>query len=270
MKLATKIFQREDWYVTSNYGERNSIITENGSTKIWHKGTDYGTGGEKWPQYAIEEGKILSSGTDAYGGKFVWVEYPRLNIKLLHYHLDSVKVKKDDNVKAGTLLGYTGKTGLATGVHLHLELYNLKTNKYENPHNYNYKEQSVLYKVGDTIVFTGYLHKDSYGSGRGSKKTNYQGNITKVNAEGTKPYHINSIGWISENDILRKVAISTEIKVGDTVTTIKTGKASSDGTGNNARKGDTAKVERINKNAKYPYLVGSIGWFKKDALKKKI
>lgn len=140
MKLASKIFRRNDWYVTSNYGYRDPIKTSAGVTRSFHNGTDYGTNVQKWGQYAIETGKILSCGKDIDGALFVWVEYPRINKKLLHYHLDSLAVKAGQAVVEGTLLGYTGTTGKSTGIHLHLGVKDSVTGKFEDPHAYNYVE----------------------------------------------------------------------------------------------------------------------------------
>ena len=120
MKLATRIFKREDWYVTSKFGYRDAIKTSAGTTNTFHSGCDYGTNGSKWKQYALEDGNVLSCGTASDGAKYVWVEYPRLNIKLLHYHLDTILVKKGQKVNSDTVLGTTGKTGKSTGIHLHL------------------------------------------------------------------------------------------------------------------------------------------------------
>ena len=95
MKLAERIFRRTDYYVTSPYGKRNVITTSAGATNSFHGGTDYGTKNEKWVQYALEDGEVISCGTDSKANgyaKFVWVKYPRLGIKLLHYHLDAIKV----------------------------------------------------------------------------------------------------------------------------------------------------------------------------------
>ena len=160
MKLAERIFKRKDWYVTSNFGYRDPINTSAGVTGTFHNGCDYGTKGEKWKQYALEEGTVLSAGIDSYGGKYAWVKYPRLNIQLLHYHLDTVNVKTGQSVNSNTVIGTTGMSGMATGIHLHLGMKYLNNNSYVDPHNYDYKEeiktninQSNIYIVqkGDTL-----------------------------------------------------------------------------------------------------------------------
>ena len=143
MKLATRIFKRSDWYVTSKFGYRDSIKTSAGTTNTFHSGCDYGTNGSKWKQYALEDGSVLSCGTASDGAKYVWVKYPRLNIKLLHYHLDTISVKKGQKVNNNTVLGTTGKTGKATGIHLHLGMKYLNKDSYVDPHTYDYKEETV-------------------------------------------------------------------------------------------------------------------------------
>ena len=162
-KLSELIFHDGAHKITSSYGYRDAITTSNGTTSTFHDGVDYGTYGKKIAQYAIEEGEILSCGTDwAYGGaKYVWVKYPRLGVKMLHYHLDSIKVKKGQAVNANTIIGYTGETGMATGVHLHLGLKLLSGGGYIDPEKWsyeNYKEAGVSdkktskYTTGDYRV----------------------------------------------------------------------------------------------------------------------
>ena len=115
------IFKTYDPYVTSKFGYRAAIY-KNGkliSKAGGHDGVDYGTNGKKLPQYAIEDGKVLGCGTDSTKAKFVYVYYPRLKHVGLHYHLDSIKVKKGQKVTAETIVGTTGTTGNSTGIHLH-------------------------------------------------------------------------------------------------------------------------------------------------------
>lgn len=132
-KISNLIFNNADHYITSTYGKRSVISTSAGSTSNFHYGVDYGTNNKKLPQYAIENGTILSCGKASDGANYIWVKYPRINKKFLHYHLDSISVKAGQTVSKGTLLGYTGKTGKATGVHLHLGLKDLTTGNYEDP-----------------------------------------------------------------------------------------------------------------------------------------
>ena len=130
MQVIDKIFKRNDWYVTSAFGKRTPIQTSNGISSNFHNGCDYGTHSQKWPQYAIENGIVIDCGVSSDGAKYVVINYPKLNVNMLHYHLDSITVKKSQRVNSDTLVGYTGKTGVATGIHLHLSVYDLNKKKY--------------------------------------------------------------------------------------------------------------------------------------------
>lgn len=123
--ISKKIFNGENHYITSPYGKRKTISTSAGSTASFHYGTDYGTNGKKLPQYAIEDGYVFAAQRAKDSALYVWVIYPRIKKAFLHYHLDSYKVRAGQTVKSGILLGYTGKTGKATGVHLHLGIRDL-------------------------------------------------------------------------------------------------------------------------------------------------
>lgn len=152
-KISDIIFNGAKHYVTSPYGKRNFISTSAGTTSSFHYGTDYGTNGKKLPQYAIEGGVILSCGSAKDGAKYVWVKYPRIGKKFLHYHLDSIAVKAGQTVAKGTLLGKTGKTGKATGVHLHLGVKDLKTGNYEDPEKFSAKyTEQYDYTCGNYAV----------------------------------------------------------------------------------------------------------------------
>ena len=124
-KISNLIFKNANHKVTSPYGKRGSIKTSAGTTSTFHSGTDYGTYNKKLPQYAIEDGYVFAAAKASDGAKYVWVIYPRIKKAFLHYHLDSYCVKAGQSTKKGTLLGYTGKTGKATGIHLHLGIRDL-------------------------------------------------------------------------------------------------------------------------------------------------
>lgn len=161
MKIASKIFKRDDWYITSKFGTRDIIKTKEGDSFAFHDGCDYGTNRCKWAQYAIENGIVLNCGVANDGAKYIWVNYPRINKKLLHYHLDSILVSKGQLVDENTILGYTGMTGKATGIHLHLGMKNSEGGEYQDPDAYNYQPiskkevdayQEYTVVKGDTLI----------------------------------------------------------------------------------------------------------------------
>lgn len=152
MKLVTKIFKRDDWYVTSLFGKRDSIITKNGITGNFHTGCDYGTNCQKWPQFAVEDGEIISCGVASDGAKYIWINYPRIEKKILHYHLDKICVKKGQTISEGTLLGYTGDTGKATGIHLHLGMKDIKGDNFIDPHDYDYIPTDYYEEINQDIL----------------------------------------------------------------------------------------------------------------------
>ena len=165
-KISNLIFKNADHYITSSYGKRTVISTSAGNTSAFHYGVDYGTNSKKLAQYAIENGTVLSCGKDTAANGyalFVWVSYPRIGKKFLHYHLDSISVKKGQTVKKGTLLGYTGKTGKATGIHLHLGMKDLATGNYEDPEAF-----AKTYTEPDTFLpARGYFTKGDKGTNVG-------------------------------------------------------------------------------------------------------
>lgn len=217
MKLASRIFKRDDWYVTSKFGYRDVIHTGAGSTDNFHNGCDYGTNGEKWKQYAIEDGKVLSAGKDSLGGKYAWVEYPRLGFKLLYYHLDSVKVKAGDKVNSDTVIGTTGMTGMATGVHLHLGMKYLNKDEYVDPHTYDYQEKkattntTLKYKVGDVVMIDGVYMSSTSDTKLTPAIT--KGKITKILKSKRNPYLLEegNIGWVNDSCIVSCEDMNKEI-----------------------------------------------------------
>lgn len=121
-KLTNDIFKGQYHFLSSRFGSRAVISTSAGKSSSFHSGTDYSTKGKKLPQYAVTNGTVTSCGVDYSNAsaKYVWVEYPSLGVRMMHYHLDSISVTNGQKVKRGTQVGITGKTGLATGIHLHL------------------------------------------------------------------------------------------------------------------------------------------------------
>lgn len=133
---------------------------------------------------------------------------------------------------------------------------------------------SVLrkYKVGDEVIFTGTLYRDSYGNGPGQTKKNLKAVISRVNMkEASKPYNLNNgLGWVSEDDLRIE---TSDLPVGSLVEILSPGRASKDGSGKIAWGiGYKRTVLSYDSKAVYPYRIGNhsgtTGYYKKDALKK--
>lgn len=122
----------EDW--TGNmdrFGWRNHPILKR---RIFHKGVDLGCPRDS-PIYATADGKIHHTrrGWNGGFGTEVMVNHG-MGYKTRYAHLNKVLVKRNDIVKRGQLLGYTGSTGRSTGPHLHYEV--LYKDTRVNPLNY--------------------------------------------------------------------------------------------------------------------------------------
>lgn len=112
-------------YKTQEYGY--TTFAKNGYKGHFHNGYDVGApiGTEV---VSTEKGKVVAIGNQdsfcprgAYG-KFVVIANDN-NLTVLYAHLSSYIVKVGDQVTRGQLIGYVGRTGYATGPHLHLTVY---------------------------------------------------------------------------------------------------------------------------------------------------
>jgi len=116
--------------VTQNYGY--TAFSNKGAYKGKpHNGLDFGAP-VGTPIYAAEKGKVLGvANQDLYCpkgayGKFVAIEHYN-NLTTLYSHLSLWTVKEGDIVTKGQVIGYSGRTGYATGPHLHFGLYASQT-----------------------------------------------------------------------------------------------------------------------------------------------
>lgn len=103
--------------ITSRFGYRSS---PGGIGSTNHKGLDiaagYGT-----PIYAAAAGTVEFAGTKGELGKLVIINHGN-GIKTYYGHCSSLKVSSGQTVEAGTNIAAVGKTGAATGYHLHFEI----------------------------------------------------------------------------------------------------------------------------------------------------
>ena len=163
MKLATRTFRKDrgsgsnQYYITSPFGWRKDPIS--GEYK-GHNGCDYGTHGNKWAQYCLENGTVESVYKDYYGAICVRIAYPRLGYRLTHAHLDRACVSKGQSVNESTILGYTGTTGYSTGIHLHLGVQKIGSEMWIDPESIDYDPNPQPVPPSD-FPFSGIVKKGS-------------------------------------------------------------------------------------------------------------
>lgn len=113
-------------FLSQNYGKTPYSKYYKGD---FHNGIDIAApiGTEVW---AAEGGRVVANGNqDTYAacrggayGKFIVVEHEN-NLVTLYAHLSGFAVQAGDIVKRGQVIGYVGRTGYATGPHLHFTVY---------------------------------------------------------------------------------------------------------------------------------------------------
>ena len=86
---------------------------------VGHNGIDYGLP-EGTEVVAAADGKVIQSGENGDFGTSVTIEHP--GEQSLYAHLNEVKVSTSQEVKAGDVIGLSGKTGAAFGEHLHFAI----------------------------------------------------------------------------------------------------------------------------------------------------
>lgn len=110
---------------TQGYGA--TTFAKYGYRGKWHNGIDFGIP-IGTPIFAAEAGTVLATGNeDAYCprgayGKFILIKHNN-NLTTLYGHLSKWIVSPGQTVTRGQVIGYSGKTGYATGAHLHFTVF---------------------------------------------------------------------------------------------------------------------------------------------------
>lgn len=111
-------------YLSSGFGIRISPFSranEAGDGLLgYHTGLDI-TNAEGTPIQASADGEVTFAG---WGGRYGWMVLIQHSDELqtLYAHLNQIKVKEGQRVDRGDILGGMGRSGNATGVHLHYEV----------------------------------------------------------------------------------------------------------------------------------------------------
>ena len=124
--------------ISSEYGYRTNPVT--GVYKL-HGGIDFAAAGGT-PIYAAAAGYVSVAGWSTGGyGNYVVLYHGTMKdgvaYSTLYGHMRSIVAKQGTYVKQGELIGYVGTTGNSTGNHLHLEVWQGRSNASRvNPRNY--------------------------------------------------------------------------------------------------------------------------------------
>ncbi|MEO0191553.1 MAG: M23 family metallopeptidase [candidate division WOR-3 bacterium] len=94
-----------------------------------HKGVDYAAPAGT-PVHALGEGTVAFAGWKGGYGKYVRIKHPN-GFQTGYGHLSRIAVRSGQRVSQGQIIGYVGSTGLATGPHLHFEMF--KGGSFANP-----------------------------------------------------------------------------------------------------------------------------------------
>jgi murein DD-endopeptidase MepM/ murein hydrolase activator NlpD len=122
---------------TSGYGMRRHPVL--GYTRM-HRGIDfhapYGS-----PIYAVSDGTVEFAGRHGGHGNFVKLGHGG-GLETGYAHMSRIAVAPGERVRRGEVIGYVGSTGLATGPHLHFEVY--RNGETVNPQSVTYINRAQL------------------------------------------------------------------------------------------------------------------------------
>ena len=118
---------RNKHFVTSSFWSKRLVMQyriKNGKKVLLknklniHRGVDLrGSTGD--PVFAMADGEVVIAERMYYEGNFVVIDHGN-RIFSYYMHLDELKVKEGETVRAGTLIGKVGTTGQSTAAHLHV------------------------------------------------------------------------------------------------------------------------------------------------------
>jgi murein DD-endopeptidase MepM/ murein hydrolase activator NlpD len=115
--------------ISSGFGYRFHPILHR---RQWHSGIDltasYGT-----PIRAARAGRVVSCGWSGSLGKTIVLRHD-MGFQTVYGHCSQIRVKGNQYVKKGQIIGSVGNTGRATGPHLHFEVH--KSGRVINPLRY--------------------------------------------------------------------------------------------------------------------------------------
>lgn len=104
--------------ISSGYGHRTDPIT---GLRAFHRGMDI-TAPSGNPVFAAADGVVTRAGRFGAQGKAVYIAHG-FGYSTRYAHLSQIDVAPGDRVERGDTIGEVGRTGRATGYHVHYEVY---------------------------------------------------------------------------------------------------------------------------------------------------
>jgi murein DD-endopeptidase MepM/ murein hydrolase activator NlpD len=98
----------------AGFGARRII---NGEPRAPHTGADYAAPAGT-PVLAAQAGEVVLAEDQFFAGRAVVIDHG-LGLFTMYFHLEEVRVREGDAVRAGQAIGTVGASGRATGAHLH-------------------------------------------------------------------------------------------------------------------------------------------------------
>jgi len=118
---------RDQHFITSPFWSKRLVMRyrKKNGRKIYlknklniHRGIDLrGNTGE--PVFSMADGIVVIAESMYYEGNFIVVDHGN-RIFSYYMHLNDLKIKEGDSVRAGDLIGHVGSSGLSTAAHLHV------------------------------------------------------------------------------------------------------------------------------------------------------
>lgn len=117
----SKVLEFEEYCFPLDHLRKSSSFGMRALFQRMHKGIDFaiplGT-----PVYVSSNGKVRITGYEKSGyGKYIVVRHPN-GIETVYAHLSKIIVSRNENVRVGQVIAFSGNTGRSTGPHLHYEM----------------------------------------------------------------------------------------------------------------------------------------------------
>jgi LysM repeat protein len=113
-----------------------------------HKGIDI-AGRLDSPVLAVDDGVVVKSYYSNTYGNVVFVKHPN-KLVAVYAHLNKRLVAEGQGIKQGDMIGQMGRTGQATGVHLHFETHQLEWT-YEKKYAFDPEKLLGKAEVGESV-----------------------------------------------------------------------------------------------------------------------